>query len=105
MDLLAFVSLADDLPSLESIKRDPHNAKVPNGAAAVCMIVYRTLSIIERDWVENWMTYLERLPAEAAGMFANGVRAKGYGKQGMMMTHATFTAWARKNSHLFAADV
>ena len=105
MDLMAFARLADDLPSLESIKRDPHNAKVPNGAAAVCMIVYRTLSIIERDWVDNWMAYLDRLPAEAAGMFANGVRAKGYGKQGMMMTHAAFTAFARKNSHLFAADV
>jgi hypothetical protein len=105
MDLMAFVSLADDLPSLESIKRDPHNAKVPQSAAAVCMIVYRTLSIIERDWVSNWFEYLDRLPAEAAGMFANGIRAKGYSKQGMLMTHATVTAWARKNSHLFAADV
>ena len=104
MDLMAFTHLADDLPSLESIKRDPLNAKVPAGAAAVCMIVYRTLSIIEREWIDAWMTYLDRLPAEAAGMFANGVRAKGYSKQGMMMTHAAFTAWARKNSHLFATD-
>lgn len=105
MDLMAFVQQIHDLPSLESIKRDPLNAKVPNGAAAVCMIVYRTLSIIERDWVDNWMIYLNRLPAEAAGMFANGVRAKGYGKQGMLMTHAAFTAFARANGHLFAADV
>ena len=105
MDLMAFVRLADDLPSLESIKRDPLNAKVPQSAAAVCMIVYRTLSIIERDWVDNWMIYLKRLPAEAAGMFANGVRTKGYSKQGMMMTHSAFTAYARENSHLFAADV
>jgi hypothetical protein len=105
MDLMSFVSLANDLPSLESIKRDPHNAKVPTSAAAICMIVFRTLSIIERDWVDNWMTYLERLPSEAGGMFANGVRAKGYGKQGMMMTHAAFTAFARTNAHLFAADV
>jgi hypothetical protein len=105
MDLMAFVRLADDLPSLESIKRDPHNAKVPQSAAAVCMIVYRTLSIIERDWVDNWMIYLKRLPAEAAGMFANGVRTKGYSKQGMMMTHAAFTAYARESSHLFASDI
>ena len=105
MDLMAFVALANDLPSLESIKRDPHNAKVPKSAAAICMIVYRSLSIIERDWVDNWMIYLERLPSEAAGMFANGVRAKGYGKQGMMMTHAAFTAFARTNAHLFGADV
>jgi hypothetical protein len=105
MDLMAFVRLANDLPSLESIKRDPLNAKVPNGAAATCMIVYRTLAIIERDWVQAWMDYLNRLPAEAAGLFVNGVRVKGYGKQGMMMTHAAFTTFARANSHLFAADV
>jgi len=105
MDLMAFVRLADDLPSLESIKRDPLNAKVPQGAAAVCMIVYRTLSIIELDWVDNWMTYLSRLPDEAAGMFANGVRTKGYSKQGMMMTHNAFTQWARSHAHLFGADI
>jgi hypothetical protein len=105
MDLMAFVKLADDLPSLESIKNSPDTAKVPNGAAAVCMIVYRTLSAIEAGWIDAWMVYLNRLPSEAQGMFANGVRSRGYSKQGLVMTNRGFTAWARANSFLFAADV
>ena len=105
MDLMAFVALADDLPKLIDIKTNPETAKVPTGAAAVCMVVYRTLTVIDKSWLDAWMTYLDRLPLEAQGMFANGVRAKGYSKQGMVMTNKSFTGWARSNSHLFAADV
>lgn len=105
MDLMAFVRLASDLPTLESIKRDPLNAKVPASAAAVCMVVYRTLASIEADWIDNWMTYLNRLDPEAQGLFANGVRAPKYAKQGLVMTNKSFTAWARAKSYLFAADV
>jgi energy-coupling factor transporter ATP-binding protein EcfA2 len=105
MDLMAFVALADDLPKLIDIKTNPETAKVPTGAAAVCMVVYRTLTVIDKSWLDAWMIYLDKLPLEAQGMYANGVRAKGYSKQGMVMCHRGFTAWARKNSHLFAADI
>ena len=105
MDLMAFVRLAEDLPSLDSIKKDPLNAKVPASAAAVCMVVYRTLASIEADWIDNWMVYLGRLDPEAQGLFANGVRAPRYAKQGLVMTNKSFTAWARAKSYLFAADV
>jgi len=104
MDLMAFVKLADQLPSLESIKKSPETAKVPTSAAAVCMVVYRTLAAIEKDWIDNWMVYLNRLDKEAQGMFANGVRAPKYGKQAMIMTNKNFTQWAMQNSYLFAAD-
>ena len=104
MDLMAFVKLSDQLPSLDSIKKDPLNAKVPTSAAAVCMVVYRTLASIERDWIDAWMIYLEKLDKEAQGMFANGVRAPKYGKQALVMTNKNFTTWAMSNSYLFASD-
>jgi energy-coupling factor transporter ATP-binding protein EcfA2 len=104
MDLMAFVSLADDLPTLESIKKDPENARLPASAAAVCMIVYRTLASIEADWIDSWMTYMFRLDKEAQALFANGVRAPRYHKQGLVMTNRKFTEWAMKNNYLFAAD-
>ena len=104
MDLMAFVSLADQLPSLKSIKDNPETAQVPTSAAAVCMIVYRTLASIEADWLDNWMIYLDRLDKEAQGLFANGVRAPRYHAQGMVMTNKRFTDWARQNNYLFAAD-
>jgi hypothetical protein len=104
MDLMAFVSLADQLPSLQSIKDDPTNAKVPSSAAAVCMVVYRTLASLEKDWLNAWMDYLPRLDTEAQAMFANGVRAPKYSKQSMVMTNKKFTQWAMQNNHLYTAD-
>lgn len=105
MDLMAFVKLADDLPSFDSIKNNPETAQVPKSAAAVCMVVYRTLATIEADWVSEWVTYMCRLDKEAQGMFANGVRAPRYRAQSAVMTNKSFTSWARANGYLFAADV
>jgi hypothetical protein len=104
MDLMAFVALADDLPTLESIKKDPENARLPISAAAVCMVVYRTLASIEADWIDSWLTYMLRLDKEAQALFANGVRAPRYHKQGLVMTNRKFTEWAMKNNYLFSAD-
>lgn len=104
MDLMARMRLADDLPSLDSIKSDPLNAKVPESASAVCMVVYRALSTIETNWIDAWMDYMVRLDKEAQGMFVNGVRAKNYSKQSVVMTNRKFTDWAMQNNYMFAAD-
>ena len=104
MDLMAFVSLSDQLPTLQSIKDNPLTAKVPDSAAAICMVVYRTMSALDKDWINKWMDYLPRLDTEAQAMFANGVRAKNYSKQSMVMTNKKFTEWAMKNNHLYTAD-
>lgn len=104
MDLMAFVALSDQLPSLESIKQSPADAKVPTSAAAVCMVVYRTLATLEREWMDNWMVYLNRLDKEAQGLFANGVRSPKYSKQAMVMTNKGFTQWAMANNFMFSSD-
>jgi hypothetical protein len=104
MDMMAHLKLAAQLPTLESIKTDPKNAKVPTTAAAICMVVFRTLAAIEQDWLNAWMTYMERLDVEAQGMFANGVRSPKYSKQSMVMQNRRFTQWAADNSYMFSSD-
>jgi AAA domain (dynein-related subfamily) len=104
VDLMAFVQLIDDLPTLESIKRDPKTAKVPQSASAVCMVVYRTLATLEPDWIDQWMIYLDRLDTEAQGLFANGVRAKDYRLQAPVMLNRSFTQWVTTRAYLFGAD-
>lgn len=104
MDLMAFVKLSDQLPTLQSIKDDPMNAKVPDSAAGVCMVIYRTLASIEREWVDAWMDYFGRLDKEAQGYFANGVRSPKYNKQSIVMTNKKFTKWALDNNHMFGGD-
>lgn len=104
MDLMAFVKLADQLPSLQSIKDDPLGAKVPDSAAAVCMVVYRSLATMSADWVDQWMTYLGRLDASAQGLFGGQVTRDTYAHRKVIMTNKKFTDWAMANNHMFAAD-
>jgi|TARA_Y100000310_G_scaffold21159_1_gene20471 hypothetical protein len=104
MDLMAYVKLADQLPTTEAIKQDPHNARVPDSDAAVCMVVYRALASIERDWVSPWVDYMRRLDAEAQGLFANGVRADGYDKKQFIYQNKKFAQWAMDNGYMFSAD-
>ena len=103
--IMTHVKMSDQLPSLESIKNDPKNAIVPTSVAAVCMVVYRTLSLMEKDWIKPWMEYMQRLDTEAQAMFANGVRSEKYSKRSMLMGSAEFRDWAMKHQHLYTADV
>lgn len=104
LDLVNYVKMVDDLPSLESIKKSPETAKVPVSAAVAAMVVFRTLTQIDRDWMDAWMTYLLRLDFEVQGMFANGVRAENYSRKAVVLTNKKFTEWARTNNYLFSAD-
>ena len=104
LDLMSFVKLADQMPTRQDILDDPKTAKIPDSASAVCMVVFRSLSTMDKDFINPWMTYLDRLDAEAQGMFANGVRDGKYGKQSLVMTNKKFTEWAMKNNHMFASD-
>jgi len=103
-DLMSFVKLSDQLPTLQSIKDDPKNAKVPDSASAICLVVYRTLANIDRDWINAWMDYLPRLDTEAQGLFAQGVVHPKYSKGAMVMQNKKFTDWARVNNYMLSAD-
>jgi hypothetical protein len=104
MDMMAFVKLADQLPSLQSIKDDPLSAKVPDSASAICMTVYRALGAMNRDWVDSWVSYMQRLDKEAQGLFANGCRSNTYAHRNVVMQSKKFTEWAMQNNYMFAAD-
>ena len=103
-NLNAFVRVSDQLPSLDSIKKDPMGAVVPSSASAVCMVVYRTLSTIDKTWMDAWMDYASRLDKEAQTMFAMQVRRPTYGKQAEVVTNKKFTKWCMDNNYVFAAD-
>jgi hypothetical protein len=68
------------------------------------MVVFRTLSSMDKDYIDPWMDYMVRLDTEAQGMFVNGVRSSKYNKQPIVMTNKKFTQWAMKNGHLYSAD-
>jgi len=105
LDLMAYVKLTDDMPSRDDIKNSPQTAKLPNNASAKVMVVLRSLASMTRDFATPFMEYLVRLGVEEQTLFVNGVRAKNYQHQSLMMTNAKFTEWAEKNQHLYQADI
>ena len=104
LDLAAFISLADKLPTREQIETDPMNAPVPDSPAAVCMVVYRALATIERTWVDPWLTYMNRLSKEAQGLFVNGVRAPQYSRRDYVVQNKKYQDWCMANNYMFSAD-
>ena len=103
-DLEAYIELVDQLPRQEDIKTNPDTAKVPTNASAIVMVVYRALATMNKEFIDAWMTYLNRLDKEAQGLFAMQVRNPKYTKQGMVMGNDKFRDWCVVNNYMFTAD-
>ena len=103
-DLDAYIELVDQLPKQEDIKTSPDTAKVPTTASAVVMVVYRALATMNKDFIDPFMVYLNRLDKEAQGLFAMQVRNPKYQRQSMVMSNKKFTEWCMANNFMFAAD-
>ena len=103
-ELAAFVAVGDQLPSLESIKKAPLIANIPTSPVACSMVVYRTLSCIDRSWMDSWMDYALRLPRELQIMFAMQVRKNNYPKRDAVMSNAKFNKWCLDNNFIATAD-
>lgn len=99
LDLMAYVKLGSEMPSPEEIKTDPLTAKIPTSPGAICMVVYRALSIMDRDSVKPWMAYLNRLPKEVQGLFVNGVRGKDYSKRDIVVNTKEYQEWCLANNY------
>tara|TARA_R110000796_G_scaffold231816_1_gene349846 strand:+ start:1121 stop:2236 length:1116 start_codon:yes stop_codon:yes gene_type:complete len=104
LDLTAFIALADKLPTREQIENDPTTAPIPDSPAALCMVVYRALATIERKWVEPWLTYMNRLPKEAQGLFVNGTRVPQYSRRDSVVQNKKYQDWCLANNYMFSAD-
>ena len=105
-DIMTYSKMIGDLPSLDSIKSNPHTAKIPKSAEVRVMVVYRTMQNIDATWVDAWMEYFERLDPEIQGYFKNGITAYSFDKkkQKVVMTNAKYTKWAMANTHLSTTD-
>ena len=104
MDLEAYIDLVDQLPRQDEIKTSPTTAKVPTTSSAVVMVVYRALATMNKEFIDPWMEYLNRLDKEAQSLFAMQVRNPKYQKQSMVMNNGKFTKWCMENNFMFGAD-
>lgn len=103
-DLMAFVTLFNQIPSHDSILSSPTTAIVPTDAAAACMVVARALVKLEAKDVSKWMEYLVRLDKGAQVLFGLQAKAKTYKRQKAVVSNGAFNKWALDNSYIFSAD-
>ena len=100
-DIMTFVTLADKLVKREDILKDPNNAPLPQDASSTCMVIFKALASMDREFVTPFMTYLDRLSNEAKGMFGNGVKDEKYFARSMVMNTPKFQEFAGKYNYMF----
>lgn len=98
-DMSAYFSLADGLPSRESIYNTPEKAALPTDPAARVILVMRELVTVAEENFDAWMTYLQRMPMELQALFAVNIMASP--RRSMASGNKTFVNWAVKNNAFF----
>jgi hypothetical protein len=106
LDLMAYSRLMNELPSLESIRKHPDQAKIPSSIGAVCMVVFRALASVDPSWVGAWQTYLNRLDRNAQSLFYSAVQNPKYNneRRNAVFNSAGYRDWVLANGHIFNAD-
>ena len=99
-DLMAFVAVADSLPTWESICKDPANAIVPTSPAALCLLAFSAVQKVDRQSIGKFFEYLKRTPKELQSVFClSGM--KDDEKKKLFFTSQSFVDWMRTNQYLF----
>jgi hypothetical protein len=99
-DLMAYVEVADSLPTWEEICKDPTNAKVPSSPAALCLLAFSAVQRVDRNSISKFFEYLKRTPKELQSVFClTGM--KNDDKKKLFMTSQSFVDWMRTNQYLF----
>ena len=99
-DMMAMVRMAQDLPPWDKLIKEPDTTPVPTSPSAVCMLVYSAVQRVEKDNINAWVKYMNRISKEAQGLFATSVmRTK---KASTVGTSKEFIKWATENNYLFA---
>lgn len=100
-DLQAFIELADQLPTRESIENSPESAVIPTSPAAQCILMFKAVAVVNRDSFGTWMRYVRRMPKETQAVFINSL-LEVKDKKSWAITHPSFVTWARENQYMFA---
>lgn len=97
LDLMAWVALADKMPSWSLITSDPENAPIPKDSpAAMCLAMFSAVAKVERDTFPAVLKYIKRMPAEIQHMFAQNIMRL-QSKQAWAALHRPFTEWVAAN--------
>lgn len=98
LDIQAFIHLADQLPSWDSIMKSPTKVPVPDDAAARCMLAFTAIGRVDSATIDTWMEYCARLPKETQALFA--MQAVKTEKRASLLKNKNFLKWAVEHNYL-----
>lgn len=99
-DLMAYVEVADSLPTWEDIVKSPATANVPTSPAALCLLAFSAVQRVDRETIGKFFDYLKRTPKELQSVFClTGM--KNDDKKKLFLTSQSFVTWMRENQYLF----
>lgn len=98
-DMSAFIAYQNELPSWDSIVKNPESARVPEGAGACAVMVFGALQRVDRDSISPFMQYLKRMQPEWQACFALHI-AKDPKKQALAFKCEDFAKWVAENEDL-----
>ena len=99
-DLIAYVEVADSLPTWQEVIDDPKGCKLPSSPAALNIMAYGAMQRIDRANISKWFEYLKRTPKELQSVFCLSTSKHAEKKQ-ILMTSGAFVNWMRENQYLF----
>lgn len=99
-DLMAYVEVADSLPTWEEIVKSPNTAQVPSSPAALCLLAFSAVQRVDRETIGKFFEYLKRTPKELQSVFClTGMKSDD--KKKLFLTSQSFVDWMRTNQYLF----
>lgn len=99
-EFLAFAALSADLPTVDSVKMDPENAKVPPASepAALYLVTSMLAKAAHKSWIDSLLIYLNRLPRVYGALLGRDIHRR----IGASMTGSKhWQKWYLENAELF----
>ena len=99
-DMAAFFSLADALPTRESIYNTPEKAKLPDDPSARVILLMRELVSFNKKTFDAVMTYMERFPKELQALYLTQLQKSDQNRD-VVARHERFNKWVHENHQYF----
>lgn len=100
-DMVAYFSLADQLPMFEDVIANPTKADVPDSSGAIAVFVYGAVVKATLENFDQLMTYVKRLSMEWQAVFCVTM-VKTPSKQRIIFNSESFKKWADDNKELLS---
>jgi hypothetical protein len=100
-ELFAFLKVADQLPSIEDIIKDPGGANCPKDLSAAYAASQMIAHFAKADTIDPLWQYAERLPKELQVATAKALVPRG---GGLLLNSKAMGAWMMKNKTLINAS-